>query len=405
MSFRPLKRFSIALTSILVAAAVPATASAAVEFSSDAERPWNEEWASSSCASGDRISRVATPSAQGERAYRIELRDGDDSWGERCELGQGNPGRSGFPTHHEGQERWISYQVRLPDAYPVETNDWNNIFQLKGAGYGGPPVNMAVEDGQFILKNSPLNSSTCCERELWSGGALRNRWVRFTLHVKFSPDPGVGFLELYGDLDGTGQKLLMPKKHIWTMRRDSSGRAIPSHSRIGLYRNARISGNAHAFFDGYTVATDRASAERRAFGSSTPVPPSPAPKPPEVDLPGDAKSASRPTTPTSSLRLNGRPSVRVRRFSSTRSTWNVGLSGDYRDGRRVSPFVRIQMRHAGRWVELTSTRLHSDGGFRASARMRLGSHRRDVVVRPVIRSGISWRNAIRVRGKAIRIAR
>ena len=282
-----LQRVALALTSMLaVAAAVPATASASVEWAADAERPWNDEWANYSCESGDRISRVSSPKAQGEHAYRIEVRDGDDSYGERCELGQGNPTRDGFPVHQEGQERWISYQVRLPDEYPVNTPEWNNIFQLKGAGNGGPPVNMAVRDGRFLLLNSPENSSTCCERELWSGSATRNRWVKFTLHVKFSPDPNVGYVELYGDLDGSGQKLLMSKKNTYTMKRDASGRTVPSHSRIGLYRNPTISGSAHAFFDGFTVATDRASAERRAFGSSEPTPPpTPTPTPPPTPTP------------------------------------------------------------------------------------------------------------------------
>jgi len=291
---RLLPRVMTTLLLLLIGAiAGPASASAAVEWSADAERPWNEEWANHSCQSGDRVSQVSAPRAQGERAYRIDLQDGDYSYGERCELGQANPTRRGFPLHQEGQERWVSYQVRLPDEYPIETSDWNGVFQLKGVGDGGPPVNMAVKNGRFILKNSPYSSSTCCERDLWSGPATRNRWVKFTVHVKFSPDPDVGFVELYGDLDGTGQKILMPKKHVFTMRRDESGRAVPSHSRIGIYRNPRISGNAHVFFDGYTVATDRASAERRAFGSSTPTePPSPEPSAPaqsRIDWTGDAE--------------------------------------------------------------------------------------------------------------------
>src|SRR4051794_10037387 len=83
----------ILLISALVVCALGATtasASAKLLWTANAERPWNQEWANYSCQNGNRIDEVASPAAQGQRAYRIEVRDGDDSYGERCELGQGN---------------------------------------------------------------------------------------------------------------------------------------------------------------------------------------------------------------------------------------------------------------------------------------------------------------------------
>lgn len=381
MLSRPLLRLFTGIVSTLVVAAVPATASASVEWSADAERPWDQEWANYSCESGDRISRVSSPRAQGDRAYRIEVRDGDWSWGERCELGQANPTRNGFPLHYEGQERWISYQVRLPDAYPVETPEWNNIFQLKGIGDGGPPVNMAVRNGQLILMNSPHSSSTCCERFLWSGPASRNQWVKFTLHVKFSPNPDIGFVELYGDLDGTGQRLLMSKKNVFTMKRDGSGRTLPSHSRIGLYRNSKISGTAHAYFDGFTVATDRASAERRAFGSGEPI----------VTAPSDSPR----------VWLKKPFPLAVRDISSRHSRWTAQVRGGYNGARRSqSPPVLIQMRRRDRreniyWRTVERASLNSRNQFGAKVTLKRLRSARGLALRAVM-PGVARGNSVQV---------
>jgi hypothetical protein len=93
---------------------------------------------------------------------------------------------------------------------------------------------------------------------------VQNRWVRFTYHVKFSPDPAVGFIEVYGDVDGSGQRLLLPLTHTWTMKKQH-GRAVQSHSRIGIYRDSAIQGTADIYYDGYTIATTKEAAEANAF--------------------------------------------------------------------------------------------------------------------------------------------
>jgi hypothetical protein len=244
----------------------PTARQAALDWRADAERPWRREWASSSCESNRRITRVSSPRAQGRRAYRFEVRDGDDSFGERCELGEGNPTRRGFPLFHEGDERWISFQVYLPNDYPIHTSDWNVFMQLKQLGsLGTPVVSMEARDGRFHLMNSDTNHDSSDTRTRWTGRAHHNRWVKFTLHVKFSPNADVGFLELFGDLrDGRGQRRLSRLIHTYTMK-VSHGHTVPSHARIGIYRDPRIRGTAHIYIDGYSIADSRVVAERSAF--------------------------------------------------------------------------------------------------------------------------------------------
>lgn len=251
-----------------------------VLWKADAERPLVQEWASSSAAPRDpkaecesvappdatspriRRSRVA---AQGRWSYAITVKPGDDCHGERAELGQGNPTRPGFEDRifTAGDERWISFQIRLGRNFDPEVDAWRVVMQLHQTGDGSPPLSLDVEDGSWILYRSDLSHESVDTDELWASPAVKDRWVKFTLHVKFSPAQDVGFVELFGNPAGGDVVQLLPKTATWTMKDD----AVPLHSRIGVYRNpAGPFGTETALYDGYTVATTREAAEGNAFG-------------------------------------------------------------------------------------------------------------------------------------------
>jgi hypothetical protein len=147
--------FTATLTALVSALAVASSASAGILQASGAEHPWNQEWASWSCADASRVQEVTSPAIQGRKAYELTVHDGDNSWGERCELGQGNPGRTSFPQFSNGDDVWMSFSVYLPDNYPINTHDWNVMFQIHQIGDGGcPPIALSVQDGEFKLFNS-----------------------------------------------------------------------------------------------------------------------------------------------------------------------------------------------------------------------------------------------------------
>src|SRR5438552_3399231 len=144
------------------------------------------------CADTSRVKQVSSPVAQGSHAYLLTLHDGDQSWGERCELGMGNPTGPGFPLFHEGDDRWMSFQVYLPSDYPINTPNWNVIFQIHQQGDGGcPPIALHVEDGQFKLFNSSSPNYVLDTNEKWHAPAHANMWAKFTLHMKFSGSDSV----------------------------------------------------------------------------------------------------------------------------------------------------------------------------------------------------------------------
>ena len=358
----PLATFLVTLGALL---AFASSASAGVLSFSGAERPLAQDWANYSCQSASRVQQVDSPVAQGRRSYQLEVKDGDNSWGERCEIGMGNPSRSGFPLFHTGDERWISFQVYLPDDYPIDTNMWNVFFQIHQEGDGGcPPLALHVENGQWEMFNSARNTYVLDTRRLWSAPAHRNRWTKFTLHLNNSPDPKAGFVELFGDLDGQGVKQLLERTYTHTMTKNSGG-AMTNHARVGIYRNPGIRGTTHILFDGFTIATNRASAEASAFG--------------------DGPGTTAPVSPSRSSHL-----VWLR--AGARQAGVVPLRGGARPVRTAAGRkVKIQVRRGGRWHWFARGWVQGDGRFTLAA--RVGGARPRLMLRAVI-AGVGHSRAV-----------
>lgn len=276
-------------------------------WTGDAEKPWNDsvserrwpdnnEWVSFSCEDRSRFTQVTDRVAQGNRAYRIEVRDGDDSYGERCELDNGNTDAKRLHHRvlfHEGQEAWIAFQTYLPldfsfapDGAPVSMkNDGGLITQLKQLGScGTPALGIVSSRTVFALRNSA--GSTCESgpmRSLWKVPMVLGRWVKWLHHVRFSTDDRIGFIATWYDPDGLGLRPIEPtldfgnrvvSNRIYTHTQKSpTGHPDPacpaddvcSHARIGIYRDRDVSGTSVVYHDGWTVANTRAAAVGNAF--------------------------------------------------------------------------------------------------------------------------------------------
>jgi hypothetical protein len=259
----------------------PTPTSADVVWTAGAEKPIDQEWAELStddnCAVvtypgivDARITRVSSPVNTGAFSYKATVVDGDACYGERAEGGQGNPTRQDMLDRifRSGEERWISFDVMLDPSVSLNPGTWQTFMQLKQMGsWGSPIMELSVNTNQWLLHrttNNPNNQfPSGFQRTFPLGPAQHNVWASFTFHVRFSSDPNVGFLEIYGDLgDGLGMRQLMPMTVMSTMKiHPITGQAINSHARWGVYRNSTISGTATAYFDGFTVARTRAAAE------------------------------------------------------------------------------------------------------------------------------------------------
>jgi hypothetical protein len=226
----------------------------------------NPFWGQTDCADA---SRQVVPSSggdthptgmgasQGNSSYRqLTAMDGDDVWGERCEVGQ-NDNRYG-PTvfYYEGMRRVTYASIRLPSNFPLAANTWQVVLQMKqtepsDVGGSYPALALDAYDGQwyFMQANQGANDKGL----VWQAPAQLNKWTRFAFDVTYSTDPNVGSVRIYADLNNDGDfsdsgetSSLM---HMSTLQPETAGSSadgfntgdpVPSHLRTGLYHNSSI---------------------------------------------------------------------------------------------------------------------------------------------------------------------
>jgi len=297
------RRLAILAALVLVPAA-PALG-ADVRFKADASAPggWAREWAGVSCQSDSRVKRVRKPAAQGRRAYRVQVQEGDDSYGERCELEMANTSSRNIDRvggsrvlFHNGTESWIAQQIML-DARTYAfcgtecalDYDGGLVQQLKQTGACGTPANGIVArdlPGIGVVlehRNSAENDcGNATMKSLWRVPVRRGAWISILQHVRWSPDPGTGYIATWINGRPVAPSLAGTSKHVsrsgdeirihtWTLK-DGPGvdrlkqcRSHPcAHLRSGVYRDPKVSGSSVVYVDGTTVATTRAAAERGA---------------------------------------------------------------------------------------------------------------------------------------------
>jgi Polysaccharide lyase len=196
--------------------------------------------------------------ALGDTAFRrMTVIDGDDNFGERCELGDND--RDG-PTalYREGKRRVTFVSVRLPTGFPLKEDVFQVVMQMKQAqpsdGGGGTPV-LALEafDDRWRLRQSDSVTPSNDAHELWSAPAQIGSWTRFAFDITYSQDPSIGRITVYadlnGDLDFDDADELSETLETYTLKVETAdgddglaeGESIPSHLRTGLYHSPEYS--------------------------------------------------------------------------------------------------------------------------------------------------------------------
>lgn len=199
-------------------------------------------------------------------AYRrFTVMDGDDYYGERCELGRnerrfGDDGGDGTAVlYREAQRRLTQASFRLPDNYPLSDERWQVVMQMKQTqpatnGGGTPVLALRAYQDRWVLMQSDSVDSSATSHALWSVPAQRNEWTRFEFDVNYSQDPELGSIAVRvdlnhdGDTSDTGEE--SPQFSTYTLKREvtggarddgiEAGESIPSHLRIGNYHNSDV---------------------------------------------------------------------------------------------------------------------------------------------------------------------
>jgi hypothetical protein len=257
-----------------------------VVWKADAESPLQTEWASNSSlpvaaspAAPDPTRIAQDPfHAQGTQSYRFEMRDGDDSYGERAELGQAMPTSTGYENRvfRAGEDRWIAMQYYLPSDWSA-ADTWQTIMQIKpsSGGGGGPSIGFDAGRDRLMFYGNTNEWGSSAGNIFDGAGPLpgasypitRGQWIKLTWHVVFSANPAQGSVEVFGDLaDGNGMRTLVPRRRRATMKY-LDGAMDPAHLRVGIYRDPAMTETESLYVDGVTVATTRELAEANAYGA------------------------------------------------------------------------------------------------------------------------------------------
>lgn len=225
----------------------------------------NALWGATDCENASRHQQItsggdsqatASGAPQGNSAFRrLTVFDGDDYWGERCELGR-NDNKGPVALYREGERRVTYASFRLPSNYPLYTDMWQGVLQMKQAqpadnGGGTPVLSLGAYDGKWMLFHSAAGP-TDTDAVIWEAPARANQWTRVMIDAVYSQSASKGRLTMSIDLDGDGAfdadertqtfKMNTLKYETGGDNSDglSAGESIPSHLRVGMYHHAGI---------------------------------------------------------------------------------------------------------------------------------------------------------------------
>ena len=201
------------------------------------------QWTLVQSVSSDRIRVTPDPVRQGRFATRFEVRDGDDEGGERAELA-----RTAI-KEKPGSEYFYGWSTYFAPDFP-NAPSWQEIIQWKGDGSGSPPLAVDVDDNVLKLQAGPQVSD---RSPLWQTTLQRGRWLDFVVHVKWSSDARVGFVEMWFN----GAKVL-ERRSLSTMYAGKE-----NYLKQGIYRSSDISGTSVVWHDGMRVGTSHEAVATR----------------------------------------------------------------------------------------------------------------------------------------------
>ncbi len=196
----------------------------------------------------------------GDRPFRrLTARDGDLYHGdsERAELGNSSylldshRRLKTFYLYQGGTRRVTSYWMRLPSSFPIHTEDWQVVMQMKQSepatnADGTPVIALQATQGHWLLKQSGSSGLSEHTRVLWSAPATVGVWTRVVVDAIYSTDPEEGRFKI------TIGAASSPVLHTYTLKRELSpageglqpGDPIPSHLRLGIYHDPIMPGTS-----------------------------------------------------------------------------------------------------------------------------------------------------------------
>ena len=263
-------------------------------------------WCNAQIMRPEQIQLVSDLAFQGHGlAARLEVKFGDVYGGYSDERTLITPPNSMWED--PGNERWYRWQAMWPDGWVGDYPKWDQLTDPTARSSAGSIVEWHHDgDGPAPLYIGANNTNLwmclvdfttrLCRESLDLAPLLRGHWHDFVMHAKWSPDPAVGFLEMW--IDGVN---VLPMHRAPNMYP-----GVRNYITVGLYRNGHIGDpsllwpdNTHvygtdgtpgvAYVDGFIAGTTRV-----AVDPPPPPPPPPTPPAPPAPAPSPDPAPSRP---------------------------------------------------------------------------------------------------------------
>ena len=196
--FGMLLRCAVAAAALLCLGAASASANsmpAGMSWSGDMSTGDFSQYSFLEQCPGDIASVVGNPAPAGVHAVQLKVSDGDTQSACPGKVFTPNPAASmiGPTVFHNGDDAWMGFSVYLPAGFPTIPT-WFQFAEVYGPPFGGsPPIGLDIEGNRMGLWRDATHNFD----NPWSTPVVTGQWQDIVLHVKFSPDPTVGFVELY----------------------------------------------------------------------------------------------------------------------------------------------------------------------------------------------------------------
>ncbi|MDE3097867.1 MAG: RICIN domain-containing protein [Verrucomicrobiota bacterium] len=266
------------------------------------------------------ITVVNDPLGQYGSVYQYYLPDEPPGYGkERCE----SKGSTGF-TFASGHDYYIGWRA-MWKPMPINPG-WVALFQLHGYGPSGQPAPLVLRcingDGNISLQNGVTGGNP----DFWHVPFKLGVWQTFVIHVKISPDPSVGYVEVW--YNGVQQTLAGGVTRLYCQTVDATSGSYDA-VKWGCYRSGAMdgTGSADAYMSGGKIGSTYADVDPGGGGGGC----SPTPIVPYLQVNGGAWQQTDTATITSGSSVTFGPQP------TTGGSWNwSGPNGFSSTSRQVT---------------------------------------------------------------------